>query len=85
MKDDPATPYTPIDCNAYDELTVRITRGRPVTVRWRETDGGEAACTEVLADVFTRGEEEFLRLASGREIRLDRLIEVDGIAILPAC
>ena len=81
----PNTPYTPIDCNAYDELTVRITRGMPVTVRWRDADGGEAERTEVLADVFTRGDEEFLRLASGREIRLDRLIDVDGIAIYPAC
>lgn len=30
-----------------------------------------------IVDVFTRGAEEFLRTASGREIRLDRLDSVE--------
>lgn len=53
-------------------------RKRPVTVRFRGRDGGVEALEASLVDVFSRDGAEWLRLDSGREIRLDRLVEVDG-------
>ncbi len=75
-----ATPYSPIDCGLHDELQLRVMRGRDVTVTWVGDDGTPQRSTGRVIDVFSRAGAEFLRLADQREIRLDRLHEVDGIA-----
>ena len=49
-----------------------------MTVRFRGRDRGVEALEASLVDVFARDGAEWLRLDSGREIRLDRLVEVDG-------
>lgn len=72
--------YRPIDCGLHDELQLRALRSRPVQLRWTEDDGTPCEETDRIADVFSRGGAEYLATAGGREIRLDRLTEVDGIA-----
>jgi len=83
-------PYRPIACGLHDELQLRALRRSRVTLRYRLPDdvapgaaGGEGAevrvVTDRVVDVRTRSGAEYLALASGEEIRLDRLVEVDGI------
>lgn len=74
------TPYSPIDCGLHDELQLRVMRGRDVTVVWVDDHGATQRCTGRVLDVFSRAGAEFLRLGDDREIRLDRLHEVDGIS-----
>ncbi|MDT8340251.1 MAG: uracil-DNA glycosylase family protein [Longimicrobiales bacterium] len=81
-------PYRPIDCGLHDELQLRAMRRALVTLRYRpeapaDTVGaevGDRCVTARVVDVHTRGRAEFLVLDSGLEIRLDALLEVDGIA-----
>ncbi len=69
--------YVPIDCGLHDELQLLVMRGRTVEIRVSE---GSSVRTLVdrLTDVYTREGAEWVSLASGDTIRLDRLIEVDG-------
>lgn len=72
--------YEPIDCSLHDELEARATRGTRCAIRFRgETDGDTRQVTDRIVDVFARDGEEFIRLSSGEEIRLDRLVAVDGV------
>ncbi|HET6569615.1 MAG TPA: hypothetical protein VFG50_16740 [Rhodothermales bacterium] len=80
-----ASKYEPIDCNFYDELTLRATYRRVSEVRYRDEAGVERVVRAVIEDVFTRGPEEFLKLEGGLEIRLDRILSVDGILLPGAC
>ena len=73
-------PYTPIDCGLHDELQLLVMRGREVEVSVR-TEGPDAPPRTVcarLTDVFARDGVEYLRLATGEDVRLDDLVAVDG-------
>ncbi len=80
----PTAPYHPIACSLHDELQLRAMRGSDVTIRYVSRDGvtGAEAVTDTadrIVDVRTRDGAEFIALANGIEIRLDQLLEVDGI------
>lgn len=71
--------YSPIDCGLHDELQLRVMRGREVEVVWSDASGAQVRRTSRLLDVFSRGGVEYLRIAEGGDVRLDRLDEVDGL------
>lgn len=77
--------YHPIDCGLHDELQLRAMRGRPVAVRFVDADGTPHTRVDRLVDVFTKDGAEYVGTASGEVIRLDRLVEVDGIAFGRDC
>jgi transcriptional antiterminator Rof (Rho-off) len=69
--------YKPISCSLYDELELLATGGNEVEVQLQSG--------EILVDTFItfesrKGKGEFAILKSGREIRLDNLKSVNGIA-----
>ncbi|MBK8910077.1 MAG: hypothetical protein IPM61_01995 [Chlorobi bacterium] len=70
--------YNPISCSLHDELLSLATLRRVVPVVWKGADGTEHQTDEKIVDVFSRQTQEFLQLSSGREIRLDKLVRVDG-------
>lgn len=76
-------PYVPIACDLHDELLLRALRGRPVRVVWRTADGTVRERTDAIRDVVSRGGAEVLILGDGGEVRLDRLVTVDGISFAP--
>ncbi|MBT8338232.1 MAG: hypothetical protein KJO11_16715 [Gemmatimonadetes bacterium] len=71
--------YRPIDCALHDELQLRVLRGRDVEVEWTDPTGAARRSVGRVTDVFSRDGAEYLRLAAGRDVRLDRLTRVDGI------
>jgi transcriptional antiterminator Rof (Rho-off) len=76
--------YRPVACSFYDELGLRMMRGRSCTLvvaKGRTSETIEA----VIEDVFTQGEAEYVRLNNGRCIRLDRIQQVDDVSRPNAC
>ncbi|HEY9100547.1 hypothetical protein [Chitinimonas sp.] len=73
--------YVPINCEFHDLLEVHATRRKPVTLRFVGVDGRPQQRLVGVADVYSRGGAEYLALADGELIRLDRLIEVDGVLL----
>jgi Rho-binding antiterminator len=58
---------------------------RECVVEFTGEDQATTQLTSIIVDVFSRDGEEFMRLASGEEIRLDRLISVAGKKLRDFC
>lgn len=69
--------YQPIDCGFYDVLEAAATRKQHVYLQYfndlRELNQGSA----VIKTFFIRDHAEYAQLASGEEVRLDRIIRLD--------
>ena len=74
------TDYRPINCDFHDHLLDRATRRASVRVTYSTKDG-KVTKESVIKDVYTKKGEEFMLLSTGNVIRLDHLIEVDGIPL----
>lgn len=70
--------YQPISCDFHDELEALAVRRRKCEITYRDISGNPVTVEDCIEDIYARDKEEFLKLKSGLEIRLDRLIEVDG-------
>ena len=75
MSDD----YLPIDCSLHDRVEDLAVRRRIVRIR-HEDDTGPVELDDTIADWFARDGVEYLCTGSGATIRLDRVLEVDGVA-----
>lgn len=71
--------YRPIACSLHDQLEVVALRGRPVRLRVREPDGSVRELEDRVVDWVARDGAEWVVLGAGGEVRLDRLVSVDGI------
>ncbi|MBD2114323.1 MULTISPECIES: hypothetical protein [Cyanophyceae] len=70
--------YQSVNCDLYDELEALATLHQTCPIHYR-TEGGDGVSTEGQSvDFFVVEKAEYLRLKDGTEIRLDRLISVDG-------
>jgi transcriptional antiterminator Rof (Rho-off) len=73
-----ADDYQPVACGFYDELGLRMMRGTPCRLAF-ETDDGREATETTIDDLYTEGNAEYVRLADGTTVRLDRIVEVDEV------
>lgn len=81
----PRTNYQPIDCNFYDNFEAAIVQRRPVDLVYLDANGESVLRHTRLRDLKTYRTEEFVQLASGEWLRLDRIVSVDGIAAGASC
>jgi len=72
------TSYVPISCEFHDLLETLATQGTAVPIFFRDPAGVLQSRTSRITDVYSRGGEEFLSMATGEAIRLDRLAAVNG-------
>lgn len=78
--------YRPISCSFYDELEARATTRQPSTLVYREAPEAPASTREgVIQDLYIRDKVEYLRLADGFELRLDKLVGVDDKELRNYC
>lgn len=70
--------YQPISCQYYDELELLSMRGEPCLIIYTNPDAPDTSVESAIINVFSRQKEEFMTLADGTEIRLDRLVSVNG-------
>ncbi len=77
--------YEPISCSFHDELEILAMHRQACVIVFTGKDQATIQLTSTIVDVFSRDGEEFVRLADGEEIRLDRLISVDGKKLRDFC
>ncbi|MEL7161419.1 MAG: hypothetical protein AAFN92_11745 [Bacteroidota bacterium] len=82
---EPRTNYQPIDCNFYDNFEAAIVTRREIDLVYRDPFGKDIAIKTQLSDLKTHRTEEFVQLADGRWLRLDRIVSVDGVAAGASC
>lgn len=78
-------PYQPISCSFYNRLERLALKQLPVPLVFYEEKELKSLAAVVIEDVFTRKKAEYLRLSGGIEIRLDRLVSVNGIPLRRHC
>ena len=67
--------YHPVDCSLHDRFEDAAVRGVPVRIDWAEPSGPSRQATGTIRDIVVRGGAEYLVMADGAEIRLDRIAE----------
>lgn len=72
-------PYQPIDCTVHDQLIERAAFRLPTRMMYRDAHGELVVARDLIEDVFAREGAEYVRLASGTEIRLDKIVDFGGI------
>jgi Rho-binding antiterminator len=77
------TDYQPIACSRHDQLESIATLRSRVTILYLDDAGAILEVMDQVADIYSRQGAEFLRTATGLEIRLDRLESVDGVSFRP--
>jgi len=75
--------HVPLDCHVHDVLEAAATRGVRVHLVIEDNAGCRREEQGRIVDFFTRDGAEFLRTDEGVEIRLDRLLEVNGEPVRP--
>lgn len=77
--DETAGKYAPIDCGLYDHLEVFAIQRKSIAIEYNELGHVVKLDNVVIETTIIKDGEEFLKLVSGEEIRLDRLQVVDGL------
>ena len=77
--------YQPVSCDFYDELELLALRQTVAELIIRMEDGASQKLSQKIKNLQTRNKEEFLILENGQEIRLDKLISVNGIELKNYC
>lgn len=80
-----AKPYQPIDCGVYDQLEVLAMRRTVCQIEYSGTKGIRETIESPIVDVFAKSGEEFITLQDGQQIRLDRLLRLNGKPMNGTC
>lgn len=67
--------YEPIDCGVHDQFLEWATLRQPVAITYESNNGDTSVANDVIKDVYTKDGAEYLRLADGLEIRLDKITD----------
>ncbi|MBE7172715.1 MAG: hypothetical protein INR73_19210 [Williamsia sp.] len=76
--------YKPVPCDFYDQLEAFSTMGTACEIRFL-LDEHPVEVKGRIVDLYTREKVEYLKMDSGLEMRLDKIIHVNGIEPTPFC
>lgn len=77
--------YQPISCDFYDELELLALRKTAAKIVIRTAENEIKEIESVIKTFYTKEKEEFMVLENGEEIRLDKLVSVNGIELKSYC
>ncbi|BAU15397.1 hypothetical protein LEP3755_59550 [Leptolyngbya sp. NIES-3755] len=70
--------YYLVDCGFHDQLEALATLRQICQISYRTVTGEVVEVQDQIVDVYAANHADFLKLKNGTEIRLDRLISVNG-------
>jgi Rho-binding antiterminator len=70
--------YKPVNCDFYDELEALATLKKDSEIVFRADNEAKSVIHGRIANLYIRDRVEYMKLNNGLEIRLDRIIEIDG-------
>ncbi len=71
--------YLPIDCNFYDVILEKATQKVYCKIQYFTDIHEFMTVNAIVKDVFTQSGEEFMLLATGENVRLDKLVSINGM------
>jgi len=79
------TPYHPIACRLHDSLELAAIRAIPVEAVYRGLDGALRSGSFTIRSIRSRNGAEWLVTDPPAEIRLDRIVSIDGASFSSEC
>lgn len=73
-----ADKYQTVSCHFYDELEALAVKKVLSNITYLENEN-EINVEDLIVDFKTKNKEEFLILKNGTQIRLDKIIKINGI------
>ena len=74
--------YKPINCSFYDVLEANATKKRYIRIQYFSAIQEFKTVDAIIKDLYIKQDKghkaEYMLLNTGQEIRLDRLVSVDG-------
>jgi Rho-binding antiterminator len=70
--------YCLVDCGFHDQLEALATLRQTCRISYRAVTEEIVEVQSQIVDVYAANQADFLKLKNGTEIRLDRLISVNG-------
>ncbi len=70
--------YCLVDCGFHDQLEALATLQQTCQISYRTATEEIVEVQSQIVDVYAANKADFLKLKDGTEIRLDRLISVNG-------
>ena len=70
--------YQPIDCTLHDRIEAHATLHETVRIVYRDGDR-VVEVTDRIADWFAKNGAEYMRIANGTVVRLDRVVSIGDI------
>lgn len=70
--------YEPVNCDFHDQLEALATLHQDCQVTYRDQSGQSVEVQTHIVDVYTKDHAEFCKIQDGTEIRLDRILAVNG-------
>ena len=80
-----ADAYQPIACNFYDYLEADAALGNVSKIKYVDHNGVVETISGVIKDLHARHGEEFLLLDDGQVLRLDAILEFNGMTAGQTC
>jgi Rho-binding antiterminator len=77
--------YQPVNCLFYDYLEADATLGKVSTIKYVDHNGVVETISGIIKDLHTQKGEEFLQLDDGQVMRLDSILEFNGITQQECC
>lgn len=71
--------YSPIDCGFHDVLLSKATLREYCKIQYYTEIKEFITTNSLIKDVFTKDGEEFMELTLGENIRLDRVVSINGM------
>ncbi len=73
--------YQQISCSHHDQIEAAVVTRKICELTYRIADGEEQMIRVRLKDILSREGKEFALTESGEEIRLDRILTLDGVEL----
>ena len=77
--------YKPIACGLYDALELRALRKQIVKLTFQNDNKENKIIECIISDLFSKDKIEFLKTDDEIVIRLDDILELDGIIFNKSC
>ena len=77
--------YTPVSCSLYDGLETFIVGRKKIELVFLNAENSEVETECVITDLFSKDKAEFIRLDNGSEVRLDKILKIDGVQYSKKC
>jgi Rho-binding antiterminator len=71
--------YISVACGLYESIELAVIRKSMIRLNYKTSDGNLSEISDQPINLISKNKAEFVLLKSGLEIKLDKILTIDGI------